>query len=391
MGLIDLLRRAPETETRSIVPSMPWEDYVSMAAGSGGGTVDQALKNAASWACIDVIADAYSRTPFDAVRKQGTARIPIEPAPKIVTDPSGVVGSDVWLTQIATSILTDGNAFGIVVGQDRGGYPTQIELVDPGVVTERRVVDGRWTVKVEGGTAEDLFPVGRVWHVPGRMVLAGSPFGLSPIRYASKTIGTTLAVEDFSNRFFTDSGHPTYAATSDQALTEDQAKGIKAAIVRSMRPGNREPLVIGAGLKLTPMQIPIGETQFIELSRFCIEQACRFWRVPPGMVYLAMSGQNITYANVTQNDLQLLKYTLEGYYRRLESAWSRCLPRPQVVKANRDAVLAPDPKTRAEVNAIRLRSRTTTVNEVRAKDDLAPFGPEFDVPGIPPLATGVAP
>ncbi len=360
-----------------------------VAGGSSyGGTVDAALKNAASWACIDVIADAYSRTPFDAVRKVGEQRVPLDPAPRVVAEPSGVVSSDVWLTQVATSILTDGNAFGQIVAYGRDGFPTQIEMLAPSEVTERRLVDGVPTVKVSGKD-EALFPAGPIWHVPGRMVLAGSPFGLSPITYAARTIGTTLAVEDFSNRFFTDGGHPTWLIRTATDPGEDRAKAMKERFVRAIK-GSREPLVVGGVDGVERLSIPPGETQFLDLARFCIEQACRFWRVPPGMVYLAMSGQNITYANVTQNDLQLLKYTLEGYYRRIEGAWSRCLPRPQVVKANRDAVLAPDPKTRAEVNEIRLRSRTVTVNEVRAKDDLPPFGPEFDTPGVPPISAPVS-
>ena len=386
MSVLDLLRRKPAGEARSIPVAMPWEQYVELVSTStGGGTVDQALKNAASWACIDVIADAYSRTPFDAVVKQGADRRKIEPPPRIVDEPSGIVATDVWLTQVAASILTDGNAFGRVAATDGlAGLPSQIEMLDPMSVGERRVEKGVPVVKVDGQT-EALFPSGPIWHVPGRMVLAGSPFGLSPIRYAARTIGTSLSVEDFSNRFFTDGAHPTVVAMMDADPGPDQAKVIKERIVQATR-GNREPLVFGGG-KLDRLQIPPNETQFLDLARFCIEQACRFWRVPPGMVYLAMSGQNITYANVTQNDLQLLKYTLEGYYKRLEGAWSRTLPAGVVVKANRDVVLAADAKTRAEVNEIRLRSRTVTVNEIRALEDEPPFpDAAFNLPGIPPIA-----
>lgn len=392
MSVIDLLRRlgqpAVPAEARSSYPPLAWGTYLENVLGLGrdGGTVEGALKNAASWACIDVIADAYSRTPFDAVRKQGSTRVPLDPAPRIVAEPSGIVSQDVWLTQVAVSILTDGNAFGRVLGVGRDGYPTQIEMIDPGQVTQREVVQGVPTVTVDDERLE-LFPRGPVWHVPGRLILPGSPFGLSPIRYAAKTIGTTLSVEDFSNRFFTDGAHPTVVAMMDQDPGQDGAKAIKERIIQATR-GNREPLVFGGG-KLERLQVPPGETQFLDLARFCIEQACRFWRVPPSMVYLAMSGQNITYANVTQNDLQLLKYSLEGYYVRLERAWSRCLPRPVVVKANRNVVLAADAKTRHEVHRSRLEARTVTVNEVRALEDEPPFpDPIFDTPGIPPMDTG---
>jgi hypothetical protein len=59
------------------------------------------------------------------------------------------------------------------------------------------------------------------------------------------------------------------------------------------------------------------------------------------------------------------------------------LPAPRVVKYNRDAILRADAAGRWAVHDIRLKNRTTSVNEVRALEDEEPFAAEFDVPGIP--------
>ena len=92
----------------------------------------------------------------------------------------------------------------------------------------------------------------------------------------------------------------------------------------------------------------------------------------------------MTYANVTDDDLTFLKYTLDEYLDLLEEEWSAWLPTPHVVKFNRDAVLAMTPEKRATVNEIRLRSKTITVNEVRDKEDKPRFAdPIYDQPGIP--------
>jgi HK97 family phage portal protein len=126
------------------------------------------------------------------------------------------------------------------------------------------------------------------------------------------------------------------------------------------------------------------ETQFIDLMRFEVEQVCRFWGVPPSMVYAAVSGQNVTYSNVTDADLAFLKHSLDGYLVRIENALTQLLPKPQVVRANRDAVLRSDARARHEIYDIRLKNRTVTVNEVRKLEDEPPFPePEFDDPGIP--------
>jgi hypothetical protein len=70
---------------------------------------------------------------------------------------------------------------------------------------------------------------------------------------------------------------------------------------------------------------------------------------------------------------------------------SDLLPRPQVVKANRNAILRSAPKGRFEANAIALANRQVTINELRALEDQPGFGKEFDVPGIPPFPGALAP
>ena len=102
------------------------------------------------------------------------------------------------------------------------------------------------------------------------------------------------------------------------------------------------------------------------------------------MIYSATSGQNVTYANVTQADLAYLKHSLEGHLIRLERALTSLLPRPQFARFNRNAFLRSDPQTRSEVVDRRLRNETMTVNEARALEDEQPFpDAEFDQPGIP--------
>jgi len=101
------------------------------------------------------------------------------------------------------------------------------------------------------------------------------------------------------------------------------------------------------------------------------------------MVYAATSGQNVTYANVSQADLHYLKHSLDGYLVRIERALTALLPRPQVVKFNRSALLRADAENRHKVYDIRLRNKTMSVDEVRALEDEEPFGGDSAEPGIP--------
>lgn len=389
MGLRGRLRKPDEARSISLSQyAHLWADsflgYSPVPVG-----VQTALTNAATSACVDTLATSVSALPLDGIRAQGGRKIPIEPAPQLIRQPSALVEQDVWLYQLMDSLCTDGNAFAQITGYT-GSLPTGLELFDPAQVTDRRLIDGRPAVWIDG-RREYLYPFGDIWHVPGRFTRAGSPFAESPVTRARSTIGAAIAARDFGSRFFGDGAHPGGIITSDQQLDAEQAKQIKAAWLNAVQ-GNREPAVLGSGLEYTPIMVNPNDSQFIDLQRFAIEEACRFWRVPPSMVYAATSGQNVTYANVSQADLAYLKHSLEGHLVRIEKALTRLLPRPQFARFNRNAFLRSDPEGRSVIVDRRLRNRTLTVNEARQFEDELPFpDPSFDDPGIPGDATEPAP
>lgn len=378
-----LIGHAPADEERfTFRPA----DYLAAFAGSASYspvpvTVQRALTHAASSACIDVLASSVSATPVDVIRMQGRARVPVVPTPMIVEAPSPLVEQDAWQYQLADSMLTDGNGFGMVTGVDAMARPTGIELLDPTRVGERRVVDGVPRVSVDG-SKHQLYPFGDVWHVPGKFVRAGSPFAESPITRAAATIGAAIAARDFGARFFDAGGQPVSGFWTEQDITPQQADETKRAFMRATQ--NREPFVRGSGWQYEQYSVDPNDSQFIDLMRFAIEEACRFWRVPPAMVYAATSGQNVTYANVSQADLHYLKHSLEWLFVRLERAWSKLIARPQVVRFNRNAFLRADAPTRGDYMDKRLRNKSMSINEYRALEDEPPVDdPEFDQPGIP--------
>jgi len=384
-----LLGRGDHAERRGISLSQlaAWKQQISASYSPVPVSTQQALTHAASSACVDVLATSVSTLPIDAVRTQGRSRIPVSPAPSLIAAPSAIVAPDVWMYQLVDSMCTDGNGFGLVTGVDSMARPTGIELLNPGIVADRRVIDGVPTALVDG-TRHRLFPHGELWHVPGKYARAGSPFAESPVVRAAATIGAALVAREFGSRFFADGGHPGGIIKSSRELTKDEADAIKKAFVNATR-GNREPAVIGAGLEYSPIMIDPNDSQFLGLMQFCIEEACRFWRVPPSMVYASTSGQNVTYANASQADLHYLKHSLEGLLVRIERALSALLTRPQFARFNRNAFLRADPQTRFDIYDKRLRNKTLSVNDVHAlEDEPGVDDPDFDEPGIPGAPAG---
>ena len=357
-----------------------WQGYAVADTGRVV-TVDRSLRDAAVWACVDLIASSVASLPVDVFRSDGNVRLPVTPAPSLIAAPSGLVQLDVWLYQLAWSLVTDGNAWGKVVAVSDRGYPTTIELLNPSAVMNRRLVNGVPTVDVDGETLS-RYPDGDLWHCPGKMVPAGSWFGVSPIDYGANEIDTSLAVQAFGSRFYTASGHPSAIVYTDQTIDSDDAAKIKAAWMKATAGGSREPAVFGSGWKYEAIQANPESAQMVEAQRLAAVQVARRFLVPPAMIYAAMSGESITYQNVSQSDLMYLKHSLDRYLVRIERALGACLPGAQTVRFNRDALLRADTTTRYAAHEVALRNGWRTINEVRALEDEPPMepAPAVDVP-----------
>lgn len=385
-------RRTPKTqeapqEERGLYPwgnAYAAPSMYGLAPGDAGVGVNttSALRNVAVWACQRVLVSTISMLPVDVIRTEGAHRLTV-PAPMMVRNPSARVSRRGWVAQNIRSLVGSGNIYGRVVATDSLARPTQIETIHPDGVTWQ-TKNGE-EIPYLNGVAQTLWPVGDFWHVPAsQFLMPGSRVAMNPIDYARTSIGTGLAAEQFGANFFRDGLNPSAIVKVNAQIDATQAAAIKQAIMNMAR-NNREPAVFGADIdKVEPWMAKLTDSQFIELLQFEVLQACRVYGVPPSMVYAAVTGQNITYSNIGQSDMQYLKYGVMPWIVDLEDAWSDLIAMPHTVKFNVDAILRMDALERANLAKTRLEAKTTTINAVRALEDEEPFPDEiYDQPGTP--------
>ena len=323
-------------------------------------TMDSALKSAAAWACVTRLKSTATNLPVDVIRSTGGRRTVVEKAshPDLIRSPSAIVKRRAWIGQVVHSLTTAGNAYGDVISIDTMGRPTGIETIDTSRV---RFTGGQFLVD---GKPRVRWPEGDLWHVAAsHLMVPGSPVALSPVEYGRDAIGTGMAAEKYGASFFRSGGMPVGVLSTAQNITPEQAKTAKDAVLKATE--NRGVLALGAGWKLDPYNVNPKDTQFLELLEFTVLDACRRWLVPPSMIFASMSGQNITYSNLTSDDLAYLKHGVATWLVDLEDSWAEMLPGNLGAKFNVDAILRMDVKSRTEVHKIRLETKTRSVNEVR--------------------------
>ena len=332
-------------------------------------TTETAMRLSAVWACIRLLAGVGSTLPLDTYRTVNGVSSEVR-RPVLFDQPSPGVALPTWLYQVWSSLLTDGNAYGLATSFAGNSYPSSVELLDPSLVSWRPDADAGWVALVDGRPV-DRWPNGPLWHVP-LFTMPGAPFGLSPVQNARQSIAAGIAAESFGSQFFTAGGTPNAILYSETELSAEQAPGIKSAFTQATAM-NREPAVMGAGLRYERIQVSPEEAQFLDTQRFTVEQIARIYGVFPEMIGGATSGSNVTYANREQRAADWLTFGLLPYLIPIEEALSSLVPRPQRVKFNTDALLRSDTKTRYEAHAIGLASGFLTVDEVRLLEDLEPL------------------
>ena len=338
-------------------------------------TTESAMRLSAVWACVRLLAGLGSTLPLDQQRRRDGLTVDV-PRSVLFDQPQPGTTLSTWLYQVWSSMLTAGNAYGLVTAIGANGWPTTVELLDPSVVQWRADEQRGWVVTVDRQEVQ-RWPEGPLWHVP-IFTMPGAPFGLSPIQNAKQTIAGGLSAERFGTDFFTGGGTPNAILYSDSELTQEQAQGIKSAFVSSTA-GNREPAVMGAGLRYERISVAPDEAQFLDQQRFTVEQIARIYGVFPEMIGGATSGSSVTYANREQRAADFLTFGLMPYLIALEDGLSGLVPGPNRVKFNVDGVLRSDLKTRYEAHAIGIDSGFLTVDEVRQLEDRPPL-PETTPP-----------
>ncbi len=363
---MSLFRR---TETRQwapepIVPPFPGTDQYGRASAP---TMDRAMQVAAVWACVRLLSDAVSMMPLHGYTMKDGFRAPTTDPPLIVK-PSSDATTTEWVYMTMVSLLLRGNSYGRITSRDALGYPTQIELMDPDQVNLLTDTSGRAIYTYAGNEVptEDVNHI-RAFRIPGRKR------GLSPIQYAASTINTDAAATGFGLDFFTNGAHPSSILSTDATLTQPQALTAKERFIAAVK--GREPAVLSGGLKYQQIQVSPDESQFLETQKFGVQEICRVFGVPPEMI-ASTSGASMTYANVEQRALDFLTYSVQPWLTRLEAAYALLLPGQRHVRFDTSVLTRADFQTLMTATSIGIASKQMTIDEARAKRDMAPLTDE---------------
>ena len=396
MGLLSWLGLRPEPEVRTLTPEVIWGERTPF--NQVGNLPDTSHKTALSlgpvYSSVRLLAESISTLPMKFYRRLGDDRSPMVSPPQLFAQMIADGTLVPWLHRCVTSKALRGNAFGWVVSRDGFGFPTSLEWLAPcDVAVDDRPGKLGWLVRGREVAREDIV------HIP-LFTLPGERLGMSPIGSYARTLGVGLQAQSYASDWFAGGGFPPGTfKNSAKTVGQEEADVIKGRLVNAIR--TRTPLVYGSDWDFNPIQVPPEEAQFVETMKMTTNQIAAIYGIPPEMIG-GESGSSMTYANVEQQQINFVMFTLRPWLVRLETAFSALLPDRQYVKFNADALIRADLKTRWEVNQIRYNMGAASIDEIRAQEDQPPlpdgqgqsYGPQQAIASQPadtPSTPGVVP
>lgn len=328
---------------------------------------ETALQSVAFRSGADLIASIVSELPLDVFSGERAERKK-RATPGYLDDPSGDGhGRQDWIYQFILSWILRGNTFGDIIDQGPTGMIRQAALFHPDTVSVH-VEDGAPVWRVSG----QEIPTSRFYHrrvnpVPGALM------GLSTVQAHADTLGLSLATTRFGRTWFQDGGHPGGILSNSEADMKDEAL-VRKAKDRFMAAlfGTREPIVLGKGWSFDQVQVAPEESQFLQTQGWSEAQCARIHGPGVAEILGYESGGSMTYANVIDRDISLLKYTVGKWVTRIERLLSAWLPRPQYVTLDREAFLETSAMQRWQLNQIKLETGAYTINQIRDKENDEP-------------------
>lgn len=315
------------------------------------------------------------------------------PTPPIIAKPDLEESRSAFFEYTVVSFYIDGNAFWLKTfaapGSNDPNKVVNLTALNPrevGVYEYRDERTGRTQVRYHyrgtDYTKREMVHM-RYLYVPGRLR------GLGPVEAARLTFEGALEVRDYGARWLSDASNPDGVLTTDQELKPGDAERYKHVWYGRNPDGSakteteasafssRERLrVMGAGLHYEPLTLKPEDVQFLETQRFNTIDIARLIGAPASLLLVALDGNTQTYANVEQEWIGYVRFTLMKPIREMEEGLTSVIPRGQVVRFALEVLLRTDTKTRYEAHKLALDAGWTTDDEVRALEGMAPLTAE---------------
>jgi HK97 family phage portal protein len=345
-------------------------------------THEDAIKISALWACMRVISEAIGSSTWEIFLEQPNGDrdyMPGSTAYRILNVRPNLEMSPISFHQATVAVaLLWGNSYG-EIERDRVGRPAAIWPIYPNRCTLERGESGALQLRVTNfGKPPTLLPYADVYHIHG--VGLDGTCGLDLVSTAARGLLQAAAADTFGLKYFQHGTAMGGVLSTDSTLDQKELDDIRAQVEKRVSgPENAfRFLVLGSGMKWTPITSTLNEGQNRELRDFMVNEVCRWCGVPPHKIAQL---DRATFGNIEHQGIEFQRDALRPWAKRCEQEIDfKVLPAgPITVRCDLEWAAEGDAKSKAETDAILVRNGLLRRNEVRRRRGFNSVGSEGDV------------
>lgn len=207
--------------------------------------------------------------------------------------------------------------------------------------------------------------------------MPGDLVGKGILAVAKQALGKEIAINEYASRYFDGGVNPTAVIKSaNPDLSQEEADALKSAWMAMYSSRNRSPVVMNSSTDFEVLSSNAAESQLVEAQTAGLTEAANILGLPP--YFLGSPNSSRTYSNVEQENLQLIKWSIQPIAERIEAAFSDLLVRGQTAAFKYDSLLKTDTASRYDAYAVALSNGFLSVDEVRNYENLDPMDYEED-------------
>jgi len=361
-------------------PNTPIFQTLSGGATASGQsvTVEKVLGLAPFWRGVNLLADAVGQLPCKVYRDTADGRVEAsrrsQPWRLLHDKPNPDMAADEFWALAESHLDTWGNAF-IWKRRVAVGIFAPIEelwLIHPSRVKVGYLISGERYFILDGKEGDPWMP-SEILHIRG--LSKDGKIGWSPVQMHRESLGAALAAQEYKGRFWANDTTPGVALIHPGSIKAEAVDRIKArwkdahqGVFRA-----REPAVLGEGMTVHQMTMPLKDAQFIEGERLDATKQALILRLPPHFVAGDNGGNSLTYSTVEGEAVSLLKFSVSPRLVRIQRAVSNdpdLMPTNWHAEFDTGALLRATTKESYDALAV---ARWMTVDEKRKKSGLEPL------------------
>jgi HK97 family phage portal protein len=331
-----------------------------------------ALGLPAVWRAMNVTCNVPAALPFHAYRQTTEGRVRATGhAANLLDDPHpDMTPFELWQTAFFHKRAW-GNAY-LRKLRNPLGQIAELWPIDPRRVKVGRESEaGRKVYAIDGG--REVLGDAEILHLPG--LGYDGICGVSPIRAARESIGMGLAAQEYGARLWSSGALATGILQTEQRLTQKQADALAKRWKEKQgglsSAGNT--IVLDKGASFERLSIPPGDAQFLESRRFQVVEVCRWFGLPPFLMFETEKSTSWG-TGLEQQALGWVKFDLGPELQAFEQRVTKHVlkPTPVYAKFALEGLLRGDSTARARFYRAMWEMGAYSTNDVLELEDRPP-------------------